>query len=173
MSRILIYGNSGSGKTYLSNLIGNKVGVSPISLDNLFWLPGGYNHKRSEENLSSLVESIKNKQEWIVEGVFGSLVEQFLSQATLLIYLDLPWVVCHKNLLSRGSESSKQLEPAQAEINFEKLLVWAECYYSRDTENSCSYHRSLFESAQCKKVIIKDRSSFDVFLQNRRLELGG
>ena len=49
MKRILVYGNSGAGKTFMARLIGNKIGVQEKSLDDVFWEPGGYDIKRPED----------------------------------------------------------------------------------------------------------------------------
>jgi len=79
--RTVIVGNSGSGKTWLAKRIGEKRSTQVIHLDDIFWLPGGFNEKRSSSEVLCLVNSKKAESDWIVEGVFGDLAKQFLSSA--------------------------------------------------------------------------------------------
>ncbi|MCG6220788.1 hypothetical protein [Vibrio diabolicus] len=47
MKKILIIGNSGSGKSWLSNQLSRKLQLQEVNLDSIVWEPGGYNQKRS------------------------------------------------------------------------------------------------------------------------------
>jgi adenylate kinase family enzyme len=114
MKRIVIIGNSGSGKSFLARRISAASGIQLIHLDRLFWLPGAFNQKRPVEIVDAEIASKAGEDEWVVEGVFGDLSEKFLHCADYLIWLDLPWPVCHANLMERGSESFKQCDTAQA-----------------------------------------------------------
>ena len=49
LSRILIIGNSGSGKTYLGNKIAKSLAVPILNLDEVFWAPGSFDQKKSPE----------------------------------------------------------------------------------------------------------------------------
>ncbi|RYD33120.1 MAG: hypothetical protein EOP85_21090, partial [Verrucomicrobiaceae bacterium] len=128
MNRIVIVGNSGSGKTFLAKQLGTTHQLPIIHLDELFWLPGGFNRKRPAEETEAMVNARSTETSWIAEGVFGHLAEKFLIHATHLIWLDLPWEICRESLLERGSESSRQADPVTAEENFERLLTWAAAY---------------------------------------------
>src|SRR5574341_58663 len=122
MERIVIFGNSGSGKTHLGRALGNHFGYRLIHLDALFWESGGFNTRRSEETVDAEIANLRQNQTWIAEGVFGRLAQEFCPYADYLIWLDLDWETCSQSLLQRGSESSKQLDKQSAEENFEKLL---------------------------------------------------
>lgn len=46
LTRTLIIGNSGSGKSWLAERIANRLGSVYVDLDLIHWLPGGYNAAR-------------------------------------------------------------------------------------------------------------------------------
>jgi adenylate kinase family enzyme len=168
-SRIVIIGNSGSGKSYLAESLSTIYSVPVVHLDKLFWMPGGFNEKRPKDETRNTVELKRKEDSWIVEGVFGELAELFLPQAQSLIFLDMDWPICRTGLLARGSESSKQLEAVKAEINFEKLLLWAEQYWART--NSCSHsgHLQLFSNFVGRKFKFTRRAEVADFLMQQKM----
>jgi adenylate kinase family enzyme len=165
-NKIIIVGNSGSGKTWLGERMARLLGVRYIALDVIFWEAGGYNRKRGTHEVQTDLEEIQNFGTWLVEGVFGHLVDVLIAFADTLIYMDLPWEECKKNLLSRGSESSRQLDPKKAEENFHALLEWAEAYETRDSKASKMYHDFLFASFSGDKYRICSRDDAEQLLKS-------
>ena len=144
--RTVIIGNSGSGKTWLAIRIGERVSTQVTHLDDIFWLPGGFNEKRSPSEVQNLVNARKADSDWIVEGIYGELANQFLSFATTLVWLDLPWQVCKQRLEARGSESKAHMGREQSKQGVRELIQWAEAYYSRPGSCCHAAHLGLFES---------------------------
>ena len=166
--RTVIIGNSGSGKSHLAKSLA-MLGATPvIHLDQIFWMPGGFNEKKSRDEAIREVEEKRNENSWIVEGVFGELAELFLSRAQTLVYLDMDWATCQSGLKSRGSESSRQLDQVKAEENFGKLLLWAEQYWTRT--NSCSHagHLRLFSDFSGHKFKFTSRAEVDDFIKHQK-----
>ncbi|MDE1301877.1 AAA family ATPase, partial [Vibrio aestuarianus] len=104
MKKILIIGNSGSGKSWLSKQLSCKLQLQEVNLDSIVWEPGGYNQKRSTGAIENEITSIKSQCNWVVEGVFGALAEQLVFSADMLLFLDLEWAECESSLYARGSE---------------------------------------------------------------------
>ncbi|MFH2047464.1 MAG: AAA family ATPase [Pseudomonadota bacterium] len=165
MNKIIIIGNSGSGKTWLGKKLASVLGISHISLDNIFWEPGGYNRKRDDFDVEADIKRIQSYESWIAEGVFGHLIEPLTVFADTLIYINLPWCECKNNLLNRGSESSMQLDPRKAEENFQSLFEWASAYETRDSKASKRYHSFLFESFSGQKHMVSNRDEFDRLIE--------
>ena len=163
--KIIIIGNSGSGKTWLATRIAVIFGMPHIALDDIFWEPGGYNLKRKDLEIETDLKRIQESKFWVVEGVFGHLVDQLVSFGDMLIYLNLPWEECRKNLLNRGSESSRQLDPRKAEENFNALLEWASKYGNRSGKASKRYHRLLFNGFWGEKYRVCNRDEIDQLLE--------
>ena len=168
-ARTVIIGNSGSGKSHLAKALSTIYSAPVVHLDQLFWMLGGFNAKRPKDEIKNEIEQKQKESSWIVEGVFGELAELFLPQAQSLIFLDMNRDVCRAGLLERGSESSKQLEAAKAEENFEKLLLWAEQYWART--NSCSHsgHFQLFSNFVGQKFKFTRRAEVADFLKQQKM----
>lgn len=164
MKKILIIGNSGSGKSWLSERLSRKLELQEVNLDSIVWEPGGYNQKRSTSAIESEIISIKSQYSWVVEGVFGALAEQLISSADMLLFLDLEWSECEVSLYARGSESAKQLDAEQAEMNFRALLKWASEYSVRESKNSRKFHEQLFSDFHGTKVRFTERAKVNEFV---------
>jgi len=164
MEKIVIIGNSGSGKTHLGRILSDHFDYQFIHLDALFWEPGGFNIKRPKEIVYAEIANLRQNKNWIVEGVFGELAKEFYPYADYLIWLDQDWETCSKSLRQRGSESSKQLDKQSAEENLEKLLKWASEYWQREGPSSYRGHLLLFEQFSGDKVCLQSRKSVNDFI---------
>ncbi|AYV36548.1 P-loop NTPase family protein [Aeromonas veronii] len=145
MKRILIIGNSGSGKSWLAARLAEGLTIREVNLDTIVWQPGGFNQKRPQHEIDHAIQTLAQAPSWVVEGVFGALAEQLLDAADTLLFLDLDWSVCRDSLLSRGSQSARQRDTVAAEESFQQLLVWASEYGQRAGKSSRHFHRELFD----------------------------
>jgi adenylate kinase family enzyme len=143
--KIVIIGNSGSGKTWLATRLAVLASVPIVHLDELFWLPGGFDERRSDGEIASLTAQSRTMPGWVVEGVFGELAAPFLEDAQALIWLNIEWPVCRQRLLARGSESKAHMGRAQSEAGLARLLEWASAYPLRGDTRSYEGHLSLFQ----------------------------
>ncbi len=163
--RTVIIGNSGSGKSWLARKLATD-DTEVIHLDDLFWMPGGFDRKRNKEEVNQLISNSKFHSKWIAEGVFGELAEQYFDIAQALIWLNLPWDLCHSRLEQRGSESKRHLGREQSKEDLQKLLEWASRYYERTDMRSHNGHQCLFASFQGEKIQLKTGNEVDVYLKS-------
>ncbi|ELC7279550.1 AAA family ATPase [Aeromonas veronii] len=164
MQRILIIGNSGSGKSWLAARLAKQLTIREINLDTIVWQPGGFNQKRPQHEIDHTIQTLAQEPSWVVEGVFGALAEQLLDAANTLLFLDLDWSVCRDSLLSRGSQSSKQRDVVAAEKNFQQLLVWASEYGQRAGKSSRHFHSELFDRFPNDKHHFTTREAVNSYL---------
>ncbi len=150
--KIVIIGNSGSGKTWLAKRLSIIFTAPIIHLDDLFWEPDGFNKKRSVEHVDLLLQQGKTRAAWIAEGVFGELAEQYLDDAKLLIWLDVDWPLCERRLVKRGYGSKRHLGRRQSKEGLRELLQWASNYYDRQDLRSYEGHKTLFKKFSGKKM---------------------
>jgi hypothetical protein len=114
-----------------------------IELDRLWEEQGG--GRRSAEEVRAEIEAIKQREEWIVEGVCGELAQHFFDGTDYLIWLDLPWMTCREGIQSRGYKSGAQSDPAKTEESLDERLAWAEGYWQRTDLSSYVGHQELFD----------------------------
>jgi adenylate kinase family enzyme len=142
--RTVVIGNSGSGKTWLSQQLAVKRAVPLIHLDDIFWQPGGFDLCREPAEVDAVVHSHLQQSRWTVEGVFGGLAVSFLKVADELVWLDAPWHICQARLMARGTESKRHMDREQSDAGLQKLLSWAKAYYVRQGDSSHRGHKHLF-----------------------------
>ncbi|ATY76835.1 AAA family ATPase [Aeromonas veronii] len=164
MKRILIIGNSGSGKSWLAARLAEQLTIREVNLDPIVWQLGGFNQKRPQHEIDHAIQTLAQEPSWVVEGVFGALAEQLLDAADTLLFLDLYWSVCRDSLLLRGSESAKQRDAVAAEENFQQLLVWASEYGQRAGKSSRHFHRELFDRFPNDKHHFTTREAVNSYL---------
>ena len=162
--RTVVVGNSGSGKTWLARRLAEKAGSLVVHLDEIFWLPGGFNEKRDPSEVSRLIDAKKAETEWIVEGVYGNLARQFLPSALTLVWLDLPWSVCKLRLELRGSESKAHMDREQSDQGLRELLHWAEAYHSLQGSSGQAAHLAMFETFQGHRFRLRSETQVREYL---------
>jgi adenylate kinase family enzyme len=158
--RIVIIGNSGSGKSTLARLLEISIGGEHIDLDRIHWLKE-VGIKRDEAEAKAMVAAMAGKPRWIIEGVYGWLVEAALFRVTTLIWLDMPWSVCRESLALRGPWRGATAE------EHGKFLSWAEDYWQRRTSSSHDGHLGLFDRFTGDKLRLRDRSDVGPLLDGK------
>ena len=165
--RIIIIGNSGSGKTWLGNILSQRMELPLFHMDAIRWAQGGYGIRRSALDIQKDLEALKKQDQWILEGVFGKMAQECLPFSTLLIWLDLPWEECKRNLLSRGPQFDTYLDTYGKKQNaLKELLNWASTHESREDNNSWGFFESLYNSFENKKVSLRSREEMTNFLND-------
>ncbi len=159
LERTLIMGNSGSGKSWLAGRLGRALGLAATDLDDIHWLRGSYEQKRARGDAIQLAVAAASGQAWIVEGVFGWLIEPISDKASFLVWLDLNWDDCYGNLKDRyrGKTDGR---------SFRELAVWAENYWNRQSASSFSGHKEIFENFAGPKARLRTRPDVAEFLRS-------
>ncbi|SHO43940.1 AAA family ATPase [Desulfopila aestuarii] len=163
--KIIITGNSGSGKTWLAEKLCNNQ-ATLVSLDDFFWKPDDFNIKREKREIDSLIKESQKKHEWVVEGVFGELINYYIPEAQELIWLDMPWQLCHKRLIQRVSESKKHMNRTQSTVSIKRLIEWAQNYYTRTDLKSRIGHKKIYDSFIGSKLILRSQEETDNYIES-------
>jgi adenylate kinase family enzyme len=156
--RILILGNSGSGKTWLGNKLAQRLKAPVIELDGLHWVPGGFNQRRPPEEAKDAVRNAATLDAWIIEGVFGWLAREALSRTAILVWFIIPEDECIENLKSRPIKSGEDQESRSA------LLQWCSEYRTRKNANSYLGHLDIYEGFVGEKHLLRTRDEIEGFL---------
>ena len=92
MKRILIIGNSGSGKTTFAKSLAKKLNLPLVHLDKLFWC-GEWEHI-SRDEFDTILQEELDKDEWIIDGNFSRTIPHRLKYCDTVFYFDLPTITC-------------------------------------------------------------------------------
>ncbi|NPE61243.1 hypothetical protein HLB27_09135 [Dickeya dadantii] len=155
LRRTLIMGNSGSGKSWLAEQLAARLQAPAIDLDLINWEPGGYGQARERELVKAEARELAQAECWIMEGVYGWLMQEVVQQATALIWLDIPVDECLNNIRQRG------LRRGGDEAALAELLRWAGEYRERQSNSSFSGHQRVFEQcvpeAPSQRMVVPQR----------------
>lgn len=126
--RIIIIGNSGSGKSWLGRRLAEITGLPLVHLDNEYWKPGWEKTPRGEwiEKQKTIMSSGK----WIIDGNYNSTLEMRFDAADLVIFLDINRIVCIISAFMRHGRKRPDLpDYLEEKIDSEFLefcgFIWA------------------------------------------------
>jgi len=151
MQRILIFGNSGSGKTTMARALAREHGLAHLDLDSLAW-DGPAVRRSVEASGLAIREFVGAHPEWVIEGCYGDLLEQVVPLATEMRFLNPGVDACIANCLARPWEPDKYPSPDAQDRHLEFLLGWVREYESRTDEYSLARHREIYESFEGPKA---------------------
>lgn len=120
MRRVVIFGTTGSGKSWLAEKLAARHGLRVIELDKLNWGPGW--QSAPIELLRHRVECEIRDGDWIVVGNYDSVRDLTWRAADTLIWLDLPLALVIRRLFWRTLRRSVSKENLWGTGNTESLV---------------------------------------------------
>lgn len=161
LSKLLIFGNSASGKSTFARHIAAKEGLIHLDLDIFAWLPISPPKRMPIEKSGVKIEnSLQKHKSWVVEGCYTDLLELLKYEASEIIFMDLSVEQCIANAKKRPWEPHKYKSKEAQDANLEMLINWIGEYKIRS--NACSYklHRNFYDSFQGKKLIYTENQVY-------------
>ncbi|MDJ0737245.1 MAG: shikimate kinase [Nostocaceae cyanobacterium] len=157
MQRILIFGNSSSGKSTLAKKFGKDLDIPVLDLDTIAWEPNQVAVRRSHKDaVRDLQDFIKNNTSWVIEGCYSTLIEVVIDFSTEIYFLNPGVDKCLENNRHRPWEFHKFSSPEEQAKTFEFLQNWIQQYEQRNDEFGYLSHRIIFDNFQGKKCEIRD-----------------
>src|SRR2546423_15488645 len=98
--RILVYGVTGSGKTFLADRISAATGIPWQAVDDLTWEPGWV--PVPEDVQRRRIKAICAGDRWVLDTAYGSWLDVPLARADLIVALDFPRWLSLSRLLRRS-----------------------------------------------------------------------
>jgi adenylate kinase family enzyme len=115
--RVAVIGTSGSGKTTVARRLAERLGVTHVELDALFWGPGW-------------MPTPPDSDGWVVDGNYGGkLGDLVLQRAELVIWLDPPFRTIAPRLVRRTVSRIR----AGSELWSRNRETWRNAFFSRDS----------------------------------------
>ena len=163
MQRIIVIGCPGSGKSTVSRALHNKTGIPLYYLDMMYWNADKTTVEKSVflERLSAVLE----KDEWIIDGNYGSTMELRMAACDTVIFLDYPLEVCLDGIKERRGKPRSDMPWIETEEDAEFIE-----FIKNYNEQQKPKVLELFEKYGDKDIIIfKSREEADAFLNGENL----
>jgi adenylate kinase family enzyme len=159
--KILLFGNSGSGKSTYAKQIAADAALTHLDLDSIVWEPNQIAVPRSTSEVHAALDAfIASQSSWVIEGCYGELVQRATSACTKLVFLNPGKSVCLDNNQRRPWEPHKYQSPEQQDTMLANLQTWVIGYYERDDEWSYAAHRRIFDAFAGSKVELRDPETY-------------
>ena len=154
MTKIVIFGNSGSGKSSLAKRLAQEKSLAQLDLDTIAWQPGMPPQRLPLSESMALINTFtQQNSQWVNEGCYADLLELVLPEASELIYLNLPIDACVENARKRPWEPHKYPSKEAQDANLAMLIDWIQQYHDRNDTFSQSTHARLFAQYDGRKVM--------------------
>jgi adenylate kinase family enzyme len=145
--RVVIVGNSGSGKSWKARQLAQQHQLAHLDLDTIYFVPGLIAVARPMEAvLADLRAFVDANPAWVVEGCYGDVVEAALPFCGELLFMNPGKDVCLANNGRRPWEPHKYTSKQQQDSMLPFLLDWVGKYYERDDNCSYAFHQRIFDA---------------------------
>jgi adenylate kinase family enzyme len=113
MRRVLVMGNSGSGKSTFARALGATTGLPVTHIDQIFWLPGWVQAPTSE--YVARLDAVLACERWIIDGTNPSTFDRRMPRADTIIWLKRSRIACCRRIAWRVLTSYGRVRPDMAE----------------------------------------------------------
>ena len=163
MKKIIVIGCPGSGKSTVSRALHNKTGIPLYHLDMMYWNADKTTVEKSIflERLSVVLE----KNEWIIDGNYGSTMELRMAACDTVIFLDYPLDVCLDGIRERRGKPRSDMPWIETEEDAEFIE-----FIKNYNEQQKPKVLELLEKCSDKNIVIlRSREQADVLLNGENL----
>ena len=163
LKKIIVIGCPGSGKSTVSRTLHNKTGIPLYHLDMMYWSADKTTVEKSVflERLSAVLE----KDEWIIDGNYGSTMELRMAACDTVIFLDYPLDVCLDGIRERRGKPRSDMPWIETEEDAE-FIEFIRNYNEQQKPNVLE----LLEKYSDKNIVIlESREQADAFLNGENL----
>ena len=164
MRKIVIFGNSGSGKSSLARELHEKYQLAHLDLDVIAWQPTEPPTRKPLPESAEVVHRFTSQHsDWVIEGCYSDLLQLVMNECNEVIFLNLSVEQCIENAKNRPWEPHKYRSKEAQDANLSMLVDWISQYPNRADTFSQSAHRALFDGFIGKKTELIANTDWKIF----------
>ena len=163
MKKVIVIGCPGSGKSTVSRALHNKTGIPLYHLDMMYWKADKTTVEKSVflERLSVVLE----KDEWIIDGNYGSTMELRMVACDTVFFLDYPLEICLDGIKERRGKPRSDMPWIETEEDAEFI----EFIKNYEEQQKPKLLELLKKHSDKNIIIFKSREQADAFLNGENL----
>ena len=163
MKKVIVIGCPGTGKSTFSRALHNKTGIPLYHLDMMYW-----NADKTTVEKSVFLErlfAVLEKDEWIIDGNYGSTMELRMVACDTVIFLDYPLEVCLDGIKERRGKPRSDMPWIETKEDSEFIE-----FIRNYNEQQKPKVLELLEKYSDKNIVIlESREQADAFLNGENL----
>ena len=163
--KIHIIGCSGSGKTYLAAALSKKYNIPHFDLDDIQWDNSAqeYGVKMPVEKRSALLQEILSDNDWIIEGVYYSWVQQSFEKSDKIYVLDMPKYLYISRIIIRSIKRKLGIQKGKRETlkSVYNLLKWTETFQNKNLKQI----KSMLDKYNDKVIWVTNKKDIQRIIQ--------
>lgn len=160
MKKVMVIGCPRSGKSTFSRMLHKITGIPLYHLDMMYW-----NADRTIVEKAFFREQLSNtiqKDEWIIDGNYGSTIELRLQACDTVIFLDYPVDICLDGIRKRRGKARSDMPWVEDEN--EEDAEFIEFIKSYNSQSKPEIMRLLDKYSDKNIYIFKNRNEANEFL---------
>ena len=163
MKKVIVIGCPGSGKSTISRALHNMTGIPLYHLDMMYWNADKTTVEKSVflERLSAVLE----KDEWIIDGNYGSTMELRMVACDTVIFLDYSLDVCLDGIKERRGKPRSDMPWIETEEDAEFI----EFIKNYNEQQKPKVLELLKKYSDKNIIILRSREQADAFLNGEIL----
>ena len=163
MKRVIVIGCPGSGKSTVSRALHNKTGIPLYHLDMMFWNADKTTVEKSV--FLKRLSAVLKKDEWIIDGNYGSTMELRMAACDSVIFLDYSLEVCLNGIKERRGKPRSDMPWIENEEDTEFI----EFIKSYNEQQKPKVLEVLKKHGDKNIIIFESREQADAFLNGENL----
>ena len=160
MRKLLIFGNSASGKSTLAKQLAKSENLAHLDLDLLAWQATNPPTRTPLHDSTLAIEQFMQQHtSWVIEGCYTDLLTIAESQSSEVIFMNLPTEDCISNAKNRPWEPHKYDSKSAQDANLAMLIEWISQYEVRNDTFSKAAHLKFYQHYAGEKKMLTSNSN--------------
>ena len=161
MERIVIIGCPGSGKSTLARTLGEKLDLTVVHLDRLWWTKNQQHISREE--FDTRLENALKLDRWIIDGNYSRTMDTRLQHCDTIVWLDFSRWTClwgvFKRYALRKYRNVSDGNPDRLDWDFVKYI------WNFNKNNRVLNATRIAKSKHAEAIVLKNRKEVKRFLE--------